>query len=62
MNDLNIENEERAEQMAQTYDDMSDGGYEITQEEFEQIKDNPIFDLQAQVFNDVIQEPSEMDL
>lgn len=62
MNDLNIENEERAEQMAQTYDDMSDGGYEITQEEYEQIKDNPIFDLQAQVFNDVIQEPSEMDL
>ena len=48
--------------MAQTYDDMSDGGYEITQEEYEQIKDNPIFDLQAQVFNDVIQEPSEMDL
>lgn len=62
MNDLNIENEERAEQMAQTYDDMSDGGYEITQEEYEQIKDNPIFDLQTQVFNDVIQEPSEMDL
>lgn len=62
MNDLNIENEERAEQMAQTYDDMSDGGYEITQEEYEQIKDNPIFDLQAQVFNNVIQEPSEMDL
>ena len=62
MNDLNIENEERAEQMAQTYDDMSDGGYEITQEEYEQIKDNPIFDSQAQVFNDVIQEPSEMDL
>ena len=44
MNDLNIENEERAEQMAQTYDDMSDGGYEITQEEYEQIKDNPIFE------------------
>ena len=62
MNDLNIENEERAEQMAQTYYDRSDGGYEITQEEYEQIKDNPIFDLQAQVFNDVIQEPSEMDL
>ena len=62
MNDLNIDNEERAEQMAQTYDDMSDGGYEITQEEYEQIKDNPIFDLQAQVFNDVIQEPREMDL
>ena len=62
MNDLNIENEERAEQMAQTYDDMSDGGYEITQEEYEQIKDNPIFDLKTQVFNDVIQEPSEMDL
>ena len=50
MNDLNIENEERAEQMAQTYDDMSDGGYEITQEEYEQIKDNPNLDLQAQVF------------
>ena len=62
MNDLNIDNEERAEQMAQTYDDMSDGGYEITQEEYEQIKDNPIFDLQAQVFKDVIEEPSEMDL
>ena len=62
MNDLNIENEERAEQMAQSDDDMSDGGYEITQEEYEQIKDNPIFDLQAQVFKDVIEEPSEMDL
>ena len=62
MNDLNIENEERAEQMAQTYDDMSDGGYEITQEEYEQIKDNPNYDLKEQVFNDVIQEPSEMDL
>ena len=62
MNDLNIENEERAEQMAQTYDDMSDGGDEITQEEYEQIKDNPNLDLQAQVFKDVIEEPSEMDL
>ena len=62
MNELNIENEERAEQMAQSDDDMSDGGYEITQEEYEQIKDNPIFDLQAQVFKDVIEEPSEMDL
>lgn len=48
--------------MAQTYDDMSDGGYEITQEEYEQIKNNPNYDLKAQVFNDVIQEPSEMDL
>ena len=62
MNDLNIENEERAEQMAQTYDDMSDGGYEITQEEYEQIKNNPNYDLKAQVFKDVIEEPSEMDL
>lgn len=62
MNDLNIENEERAEKMAQTYDDMSDGGYEITQEQYEQVKNNPNLDLQAQVFNDVIQEPSEMDL
>lgn len=62
MNDLNIDNETRAEELAQTYNEMSDGGYELTKEEYEQVKDNPNLDLKAQVFNDVITEPSEMDL
>ena len=43
------------------YKNLLDAGA-ITQEEYEQIKDNPNLDLQAQVFKDVIEEPSKMDL
>lgn len=50
MNELDIDNLERTEALIMALRDNEDSSISLNKEEYEQIKDNFIYDLESQIF------------
>lgn len=45
MNELNIEDKERQAMLIQACNEAEDGSFTLTKEEYEDLKNNPIYDI-----------------
>lgn len=60
MNELNTTDKERQKMLIESYNEQEDGSFTLTQEEYEELKNNPAYDInQAGIEN--IEETYQVD-